>query len=611
MCGINGFNFKDEGLVRKMNRAITHRGPDGTDIFVDEKISLGHNRLRIIDLSDAAKQPMYSNDGNLTIVFNGEIYNYQELKDELKDFYQFKTHSDTEVILAAYEKWGKDSVKRFNGIFAFALWDKGKRELFLARDHAGVKPLYYYLQNGVFIFSSEIKAILEHPIPRILNKESFNHYMRVLYVPEPLTMFEGIYKFPQAHCGTFRDNTLKMEEYWSTSSLQRSKLSKRETQTSLRETIYAATKRQLVSDRSLGIYLSGGIDSSVVLDAASQVRSNIDTFSVGFDLTQEEERDKFNQDFLLARQTALHYGTTHHEVLLSTDDVVHYWEKAVWHQDEPISNPTAIAMMKLAHFTKDTATVVLGGDGGDELFGGYPRHRLSVISDYYRKLPRFMREALAYSPKLHKLNTPPGIERFALFMFQKDALLKRVIAPTFLTDQSYSFFKQKFFVDPTELQKDFTKVLMETDRTSWLVDEALMRSDKMAMSAAVEARVPLLDKEVIELAATIPTSYKVTPFGTKIILKDAFRGHIPDFLFNQPKRGWFSPGAKWLRHGPVKKMVHDVFLPEYYAPTAFLFNWQELQTILKDHEEKKEYNLTIIWAVVTFQMWARMYSVKM
>lgn len=578
MCAINGFNFKDEGLIRKMNQATQHRGPDGTGVFGDDNVSLGHNRLSIIDLSESASQPMFSGDGKLVIVFNGEIYNFQELKKELGD-YPFKTKSDTEVVLASYKKWGSDCVKKFNGIFAFAIWDKNKKELFLARDHVGVKPLYYYHKDGKFIFSSEIKAILEHGMPRQLNMEAFSHYLRVLYVPEPLTMFKEIYKFPPASFGILKNGELKITKYWDIKSRDYLSESKEFFIEELRKKVLASVERQLVSDRPLGVYLSGGIDSSIVLHNMSQLRKGIDTFSVGFELAKEEQRDKFNKDFELAKKTAKFYGTNHNEVLVSSDDILNLFEKAVWHLDEPISNATIIPMMKLAGFAKNKADVVLGGDGGDELFGGYDRYR----TDYWARF--FM----------------PPIKRFTRFMFQKDDILERVVN-NLDKDATKKFFKEKYF--------NSRKMLMDVDRQSWLVDFSLSMTDKMTMSAGLEERVPLLDKELVEFASEVPLKYKVNFFDTKIILKEAYKGKIPDFLFDQPKRGWFSPGAKWLRHPKIYEMAENILSENYYTETKPLFKWSELSKVLEDHRTGKEYNLTILWALLTFQVWAKQYNVK-
>ena len=608
MCAINGFNFSDEELLNRMNIITSHRGPDGKGAFYDGGISLGHNRLSIIDISESASQPMLSSDGRFAIVFNGEIYNFKELKKELEGEYNFKTKSDTEVILAAYSKWGKDCLNKLNGMFAFAVWDKEKKELFLVRDHAGIKPLYYFWDNNKFIFSSEIKGILEHDVPRILNKEAFNHYFRVLYTPEPLTMFEGIYKLPPATYAVLSNGKLKIEKYWKLEDQKYNK-NKKEIQKNIKEKVLQSVKDQLISDKPLGLYLSGGIDSSVILYAMSKAKQNIETFSVGFDLVDKKESDKFNKDFYLARKTAKYYGTKHHEVLLKPDDVLKYIEKAVIQMDEPISNPTSISMMRLAEFAKDKVDVVLGGDGGDELFGGYERYRLSKIASLYQGiLPALIRKILSFNKKLNKLNTPTGIERFALFMFMKDKILKRVMSEdVFDEKKSKQFFDEKYF---KESGKDFEKVFMNTDRQSWLVDESLMRSDKMSMSSGLEVRVPLLDKELISFANTIPTKYKVSSSDTKIIFKEAFKKDLPPYLLKEPKRGWFSPGAKWLRDEDIYMLAKEVLSEDYSEATRGLFDWEEVQKILEDHCSKKEYNVTIIWALLTFQIWAKHYKIK-
>jgi len=607
MCAINGFNFNSQELILKMNKITSHRGPEGTGIFCAGGVSLGHNRLSIIDLDVRSAQPMKSGDNNLVIVFNGEIYNYKSLKAELKG-YAFKTESDTEVILAAYKKWGSDCVKKLNGIFALAILDIKNQEIFLARDHVGIKPLYYFNLDKKFIFSSEIKGILEHNLPRVLNQEAFNHYFRLLYVPEPLTMFKNIYKLPPASYAIYKNGELKITKYWQPEINKYSDKTKKEIAEELREKVLNSVTAQLISDRPLGIYLSGGIDSNVVLDCVSKVRNNIDTFSVGFELEEVEQKGKFNKDFELAGLTAKNYKTNHHEVLLSAEEVPELLEEAVWQMDEPISNPTALAMLKLAKFAKEKACVVLGGDGGDELFGGYERYRLSFIADIYQKLPLFLRNRLNFSEKFKKLNTLPGLDRFALFMFQKDKILERIINKKFLSlEITRDFFSKKYFSDNFG---DSTERLMNTDRSSWLVDFSLMLSDKMSMRAALEARVPLLDRELVEFSLSIPLKYKVNLFNTKIILKEAFKGIIPNFLFNQPKRGWFSPGAKWLRRPEMQKMAESILSPEYYKETAALFNWEEINDIAINHKNGKKYNLNVIWAILTFQIWAKKYDIK-
>ncbi len=609
MCAINGFNFKNEALILKMNRVTSHRGPDGTGVFLDENISLGHNRLSIIDLSASAGQPMKSENGRFIIVFNGEIYNFNNLKKELLEFYKFNTNSDTEVILAAYEKWGSDVPKKLDGIFAFAIWDKERKELFLARDHVGVKPLYYYFDGKNFIFSSEIKAILEHDIPRVLNKEALNHYFRMLYVPNPLTMFENIFKFPPGHCGILKENKLEVSCYWNLNA-RISAADYSELKGLVRKKVIESVGSQLISDRPVGLYLSGGIDSSVILDAMKTFRESVDTFSVGFSLPNPEDERKFNADFQLARQTANYYKTNHHEVLLSPEDVITHLEGTVLHLDEPIANPTAIPMMKLARFTKKSGVdVVLGGDGGDELFGGYERYRLSLFASYYEKFPEIFRKFLNFG-NLRKLNTPPGIKRFALFMFQKDEILRNIMSPACFNEKiSEKFFENKYFSFSNS--KSFEESFMSVDRQSWLVDDSLMKTDKTAMSQGVEARVPLLSKDLVEFASSIPLKYKVNLRNTKIILKESFKGRIPDYLMHEPKRGWFSPAAKWLRDPAVYTLSQMILSPEYFSETKELFNWSEVRKMLVEHNSGKKYNLTTLWALIIFQVWAKIYKIKM
>ena len=565
-----------------MNAVTSHRGPDGTGVFVDEGVTLGHNRLAIIDLSPAGAQPMTSSDKKLVIIYNGELYNFKDIKKEIGN-YAWKSESDTEVILAAYQKWGSDCVKKFNGIFAFAIWDKQKRELFLARDQMGIKPLYYYHQNGKFIFSSEIKAILEHNIPRQLNHEAYSHYLTLLFTPAPFTLFENVQKFPPAHYGILKDGNLTVTRYWRL-EVEPSRSPKvrprelgqedrprgREMKRELKKVVEAAVKWQLVSDRPLGLYLSGGIDSSVVLASMRKVRNDIDTFSVGFELNENEQSEKFNADFALARETAKFFRTNHHEVFLPANGLIERLEKAIWHLDEPLGNATIIPQLVLAEFTKPFATVALTGDGGDELLGGYPRYQKSRWLDF---TPFY--------------NTPAA--RFARFMFQKDSPVSQLSRVA-----TREFFEKSF---PKQAH-NITEQLMNLDLRTWLIDESLLRTDKMNMAFGVEARVPLLDREVVEFAAGIPIKQKLAR-GGKGILKDAFESELPPYLLTQPKRGFFSPAAKWLRRPEFVKLCRELFQ-----------NKPEFLKLLDEHITKKAYHAPILWAELSFQIWAKRYRVS-
>ncbi len=613
MCSINGFTWTDDILIKKMNIATAHRGPDGTGYFVASGISLGHNRLSIIDLSEAGAQPMKSRDGRFVITFNGEIYNYKELRAELSD-YPFKGGSDTEVILASFEKWGEEAFSRFQGIFAFALWDEAEKTLRLVRDMVGVKPLYYYLHGSRLMFASEIKAILENPdVPRRIEPLALDCYLRANYVPAPLTMFAGIKKLLPGELLRYKDGKVELARFRVSATPVLSKAPRHILAKELLNKVHESVQAQLVSDRPVGLYLSGGVDSSAVLESMAEAQGKVETFSVGFDLREGEQEEKFNADFLLARETAKHFGATHHEVRISPEEIVPLFDEAVVHLDEPISNATVIPMMKLARFAKTRVAVVLGGDGGDELFGGYERYRLSLLSSYYRTLPKLMRSGLdSLVPSLGKLNTPSGIERFARFHFLKEEKLRPLLKPQiYHKDRAEAFFAERFFNAQREGQgSDAETEFMRADRESWLPDESLMRSDKTAMSAGLEYRVPLLHLPLVDFADTIPRKDKVSLVRTKIILKEAFRGKLPDELLNQPKRGWFSPGAKWLRYPEMANMAREILSPHYAPATRELFNWDEVQARLEAHLSGAYY-LTELWAILSLQVWAKKYKVTL
>lgn len=609
MCGINGFNFSSQALVEKMNKVTAHRGPDQTAVFCDQNISLGFNRLAIIDLSDRASQPMWNSDHTIAIIFNGEIYNYKDLRLELKSKYQFKSESDTEVILNAYQEYGIDCVKKFNGMFVFAVWDTRYGELFIARDQMGIKPLYYYWDNTKFIFSSEIKAILEHDIPRTVDQLAFSQYFSVFYVPEPRTMFAGISKLPAASWLCLKGTNLKIEKYWEVTDYN-NLTSYSETKEKIRTIFDDSVKRQLVADRPVGVFLSGGIDSTAVLGATAAASDNqVKTFSIGFETDQDQ---KFNADFHLAADTAHYYGTKHHAYKLSASFFLENIEKIVWHLDEPNFNPTAMAQYLLSLEAKKTVTVALGGDGGDELFGGYPRYYYSRWLSHYQKLGLGARQMISRAlvnlgkeDLKNKLSLGPNAHRVMAFLGIKNNLAAEVLNPNkYQNAATYDYFNSRFF-NAANFGDDFEKSFMNLDRQSWLVDESLMRTDRMTMAAGLEERVPVLDIRLVELANKIPTAWKLnvwnqTPknFQGKKIWKDALADYLPSHVLHQQKRGWFTPMAKWLR-GDLKSFASEILNnlnPEY-------FNRAGVQAVWQDHLSGKRYNLNIIWAMIMWQLW--------
>jgi len=615
MCGISGFNWKDQKEIDKMVLSLSHRGPDAKGTFLAGGVSFGHNRLAIIDLSQSANQPMFDNERGLIIVYNGEIYNFKELKKELEGEYEFKTKSDTETILAGYRKWGKGVVDKLDGMFAFAIWDKKREELFLARDHAGIKPLYYYWDPstnsgkvGKFIFASEIKAILEHDIPRKLNITAFNHYIRMLYTPDSMTMIEKIYKLPPSHTLTLKDKKISIEPYGDR-SVNRFTMSYDSAKRELREGIIRSVKSHLVSDVPLGIYLSGGMDSSTVLSAMSQFHSDIKTFSVGFSLENKNEESKFNHDFELARMTANFFGADHHAVKVSSQDILKVFDEVVIHNDDPISNPTSIVMYLLAKFARREVKVVLTGSGGDELFGGYDRYRIALAASYYMRFPKFIRNVSNLNEKISKLEYERTADLYAKVMFEKDDLLSSVVTGEFFKSDSAvkDFFQEKYL---SENGLEPAEKFLRTDQKSWLADHFFLLSDRMSMASALEERVPLMTRELKDFANSLLLSYRLNLNQGKRILRDAFKNDLPDFLFDQPKRGWFAPAAKWLREPGFMNLAREILSADYFNETDQIFNWPKVEEMFEKHINKEEYNLTTIWSIMTFQAWAKQYKVK-
>ncbi|MFA5133284.1 MAG: asparagine synthase (glutamine-hydrolyzing) [Patescibacteria group bacterium] len=614
MCGINGFNWQDENLVKKMNTKIAHRGPDDEGSFVAPNISLGQRRLSIIDLSLRGHQPMHTADKRYSIVFNGEIYNFFEIKERLKGKYNFSSDSDTEVVLYSFAEWGALCLEKFNGIFAFAIWDNLEQKLFLARDRAGVKPLYYYYDGKRFIFSSEVKAILEHDVPREINRQAQELFFRVLYVPGPLTMFKDIMKIPPAHYLVFKDGRIETKKYWQVQDFINFK-SYGEAKESVRNIFDDSVRGQLISDRPVGVFLSGGIDSTAVLGAAKKyMRGAINTYSVGFTVAAEGE--KFNADFNLAKKTAEFYGTSHHEVVVSGKDVLDNLEKVIYYMDEPVANSIQIATMLLAKRAKQDVAVVLGGDGGDEIFGGYPRYYFSYLISLYQKIFKgkirdftsgVLEKIIKANDLGEKLNAPAGINRWSAFMLQKENQVGRILRNGGgEREGAKKYFDENFFLPYKNKFGDFEKIFMLVDTANWLVDESLIRSDKMAMAYGLEERVPILDHRLIEIAAKIPTKWKVGDSKQgKRIWKDAVLDYLPEFVRNHPKHGFFSPGAKWLR-AELKDFAQNVFS----GLDNSMYNKEEALKMLKDHLEMKRYNLNLIWAILTFEVWKKTYGIR-
>ncbi|MBM3281242.1 MAG: asparagine synthase (glutamine-hydrolyzing) [Candidatus Harrisonbacteria bacterium] len=610
MCAINGITCKDQRLVEQMNACLAHRGPDGTGIFVDPIITLGHNRLSIIDLTSNASQPMVSASGETVISFNGEIYNFRELRELYCKKQSFKSASDTEVIVNLYEILGEKAFSLLNGIFAFALFDKKKKKLFLVRDSSGVKPLYYSCLGDDVIFSSEIKAILENKeVPRRLNHEATEFYFRLGFVSEEETLFKDIRKVKAGHYLEY-DLAKKVFSIKKFAEFAIKKETGKKSAPELESLVRNAVTRQLVADVPVGVYLSGGIDSSIILDAVARTMTSPKTYTIRYALDKDEEPAKFNIDADVALRTSRHYGTDHHELVISSEDVLANFEAAISHADEPIAHPTSVPMFLLSKEAKKTVTVILTGDGGDELFGGYERYRtLRKILLYQKLIPENLRSILTkIHPALSKVKSGKPLDIFGLLWFSKSPL-EKIVKSEFLDNKLIRSIYSPYLADKSDLH--LIERFMIAEKNTWLIDFHLNLADKMAMAHGVENRVPFLDKEVIEFAERLPLSQKVSFFDRKILLKRAFRHSLPEELFHLPKRGWISPGAKWLRHPRFIGFAKEILSPSYHSSTADLFYWPEIERILRSHIEKKEYNLNLIWQLLTFQVWAKSFHITL
>ena len=603
MCGINGFTWRDPGLLRRMHEITAHRGPDDHGLWETESVSFAHNRLSIIDLSSAGHQPMASPDGRFTIVFNGEIYNYRELRAELEGTGErFVSHSDTEVLLRMYARFGEACLSRLNGIFAFALWDRDEKSLRLVRDHIGVKPLYYYFNGKQLGFSSEMKALLPMLSERKINREAMNAYFRLLYVPGERTMVEGINRLPPGHAAVYKDGKLEIKAFWKLRE-GASVGSYQDAVFGTRERLQASVKRQLVSDRPVGVFLSGGVDSSAVLGLACEhAEGPVKAFTV--DYASDFEQEKYSADAVLAARTAKHFGVEHQVIRMDARMAGDLLETTALHMDEPVANHIQTSTYALAKFAKPEITVALGGDGGDELFGGYPRYWYAAQIERLHRLP-LPWSLLNYSSRnsWKKFAARPGLDRHLSFVAQKEIDVASLLKPDMNNIADAAKILAPFFSDAWN---DQTNRLMAADVRTWLPDESLLRTDRLTMAHGLEQRVPILDVELVEYAFRIPSKYKLgNRKQGKRVLIDAMRPWIAPHLLLEEKRAWNSPMAKWIR-GPLLPQIKEILSPGYVSGSEAYLDFTGLEFLLKNHVEKKKYALAPLWSAVSFQLWYKM-----
>jgi len=628
MCGIAGFSQFHNSIgtietLKNMGQAIYHRGPDAGSEYLDDNIGLSHRRLAIIDLSDAGIQPMQSHDEQYVIAFNGEIYNFLELRAELKaKGYPFKTHTDTEVILALYQYEGTELLKKINGMFAFALWDKQKQQLFIARDRIGKKPLYYCQHKNDIIFASELKALLTiKDIPQEICTEAVYDFFAYQYIPDPKTIYQNIHKLEPGYYLLFNSEGMSKHQYWDISFAKTINDSEQSIKKQVQDITSQCTEQRMISDVPLGAFLSGGVDSSgiVALMAKTAKKNNaesITTCSIGFD-------DKKFDETEFAKMVAKKYHTKHHELTVH-QDVAKSLEHIVSFFDEPFADPSLVPTFFVSQLAREKVTVAVAGDGGDEVFAGYEKYSVDHIENKLRnKIPKIIRKnifpVLASTLKhinispckkasslLNSLSVDPAMGFYITNSFIKDTTWQSLIndkTKEILSDYHPSKITTDFY-NQCDGQDHLSKILY-TDMKTYLPGGILVKVDRMSMANSLEVRAPLLDHKIIEFAATIPSKFKFNTSKSKpekkYILKEAFKDYLPDDILYRKKMGFSVPLASWLRN-ELKTITEDRLLNREYGLVQF-FKKEQIKKLWQEHKNKQKDHATVLWSMLMFQMW--------
>lgn len=605
MCGIAGVinsNIKEkEGVIAEMVSKITHRGPDEDGFFIDENVALGMRRLSIIDLS-TGKQPITSADGKLLIVLNGEIYNYKELRKELIDKgYLFKTHTDTEVVLHMYELYGDKMLPLLRGMFAFCIYNLETKEIFLARDFFGIKPLYYLKdatnkKEKVIAFSSEIKSFLSYPkFKSIVNDSAVYNYLSFQYNPLDETFFKSVYKLPPGHYMrvSAEKGDFEIKKYWSYEIKQNNNLKASETAQKIYQTIRDSVEHHMIADVPVGAFLSGGIDSSIIATLMQRVRGDkkIKTFTVGFDTITESVEASETSDFL---------GTDHTEIKIGPNEYFNVLQKAVYHFDEPVADPAAIGLYFVAREAKKHVKVVLSGEGADELFGGYniylepfARRKISwlpqTVLKLILKIPYEFR-GKNYIRRAGDKLSDWYIGNASIFKNkERDLLWKKEAEKKYSTESLYKH---------TENLSESTQ-MQYIDVMTWLVGDILQKADKMTMANSLELRVPFLDKKVSDLASTLPDKFKWHKGKTKYLLREAFKDIIPETTRNRKKLGFPTPIRDWFTKD--RQDLYDLILTNPYIIEHMDISY--IKNIIKDHIHKQADNSRKIYLLLMLALW--------
>jgi len=625
MCGICGFyGLNDSKLLKKMGHIMAYRGPDDAGFFTDNNVELANQRLSIIDLK-TGHQPIHNENESIWVTFNGEIYNFKELKLVLeKKGHRFYSNSDTEVIVHAYEEYGNSCVNHFNGMFAFAIWDSNKKELFLARDRLGIKPLYYIFLDGKFLFASEIKSLLQYDeVKKEIDYNSLNNFFTFRYVPGEKTILKSINRLLPGHILIYKNNQIKISKYWNLDFCPTDEKLDYYVN-NLRHLVEDSVKKRLISNVPLGIFLSGGIDSTAILSYANEFSDKqIKTFNLSF-------CDWPDNELKYAKNASEFFNTNHKEITV-TPNIIKLLPKVIWHMDEPVADPTAVLNYVLAEKASKSVKVILTGEGADEIFAGYEQYKIMNFAKAYNKIaPRLIQKSLIqglikFLPKenffmklsnyLSTINNTPKsyVELLSIFDKSEKRLLysKHLIKKIGNLDSDLTlvscYFKNSY---------DLLNKMLFSDIKTWLPDNMLIKLDRMSMAHSIEARVPFLDHRIVELSSKIPSKLKLRGLNEKFILKKAMTKNVPKDILKRKKQRFFVPIDFWFKNN-LDYITSNIFLESDFLKKNFnkkfiskLLDYQKSsshKTILKHNQLLRLYYPRQIWSLLTLAMWHKTY----
>jgi len=632
MCGITGIcAFNEAGRFHMINLqksvdVLEHRGPDTQGTYIEDKVGLGHRRLSVIDLSARTNQPMRDNTGRYIIIYNGEIYNHLELRKILEQRHQvqFTTNSDTEVLLYAYIIYGKKCLEMLNGFFAFAVYDRSEKELFIARDRYGIKPLYFYKDEDKFLFASELRSIISYGIQRSIQTESLALYLQLNYIPAPFSILKGVSKLLPGHCIRINNKDIHIEKYYVLEK-DMVDLYPNVKYSSIKEVLVDklehAIQKRLIADVPLGVFLSGGIDSSIITALASRHKSNLKTFSIGY------QNARFFDEKKYAQQVADHFKTEHHVFNISNDDLLSHLQTILNHFDEPFADSSAIPVYLLSKLTGNEVTVALSGDGADEIFTGYNKHKafyntsrigsangiIQAFSPLWKVMPKSrnnflfnrFRQLDRYVKGL-KLKPAERYWYWAGFLSESKAL--SYFSPDFIDNYNNQKIEEfKFILTNSLNHNDSLNEILLADTRLVLPNDMLYKIDLMSMAHGLEVRVPFLDHNIVEFAFSLHDKYKIDQKNQKIILRDILKDLLPGKLYKRPKHGFEVPLLKWFRKD-LRTLISDDLLEEDFIKEQGIFDYKNIKSLKKQLFSSNPGDTHAhVWAMMVFQSWWKKY----